>query len=52
MVIDATAIPARVGLWIEFTPPQTHNEGNGRSVVSFGVGSTLVYASGHCPPGG
>jgi hypothetical protein len=52
MVIDATAIPAGVGLWIEFTPPQTHNEGNGQSFVSFGSGYTLVYASGRCPAGG
>ena len=52
MVIDATAIPAGVGLWIEFTPPQTHNEGNGQSFVSFGSGYTLVYASGRCPSGG
>ena len=52
MVIDATAIPAGVGVWIEFTPPQTHNEANGQSFVSFGSGYTLVYASGHCPSGG
>jgi len=52
MVIDATAIPAGVGLWIEFIPPQTHNEGNGQSFVSFGSDYTLVYASGRCPSRG
>ena len=52
MVIDAAAIPPGVGLWIEFTPPLTQNEGNGRSVVSFGTGYMLVCASGHCPLGG
>ena len=52
MVIDATAIPPGVGLWIEFTPPQTHNEGNGQSFISFGSGYMLVYASGRCPSGG
>jgi len=51
MVIDTAAIPAGVGLWIEFTPPQTQNQGNGQSVVSFGSAYMLVYASGHCPPG-
>jgi hypothetical protein len=52
MVIDAAAIPPGVGLWIEFTPPQTQNQSNGQSVVSFGSSYMLVYASGHCPPGG
>jgi hypothetical protein len=52
MVIDPAAIPAGVGLWIEFTPPQTQNHSNGQSVVSFGSAYGLVYASGHCPPGG
>jgi hypothetical protein len=52
MVIDVAAIPAGVGVWIEFTPPLTQNQGNGHSVVTFGTASMLVYASGHCPPGG
>jgi hypothetical protein len=51
MVIDAAAIPPGVGLWIEFIPPQTQNQSNGTSVVSFGSAYMLVYASGHCPPG-
>ena len=52
LVIDTAAIPKGVGLWIEFTPPQTTNAGNGLSSVGFSVGDTLVYASGRCPSAG
>ena len=51
LVINTAAIPHGVGLWIEFTPPQTTNQGNGLSTVGFGAGYTLVYASGRCPSG-
>jgi hypothetical protein len=47
MVIDTAAIPHGVGLWIEFSPPQTTNMGTG-----FSTGRELVYASGRCPSGG
>jgi hypothetical protein len=52
MVIDRAAIPPGVGLWIEFTPPQETNLGNGLSSQSFGMSEELVYASGRCPSGG
>ena len=51
MVIDAAAIPPGVGLWIEFTPPQTQNQGNSQLVVSFGSAYMLRVRERTLPSG-
>jgi hypothetical protein len=49
--INTTAIPARIGLWITLSPPATQAAHDGRHSTMFSATWTLVYASGHCPPG-
>jgi hypothetical protein len=49
--INTTAIPARIGLWITLSPPATRAAHDGRRNTVFSATWTLVYASGHCPPG-
>jgi len=49
--INTTAIPARIGLWITLSPPATQAAQDGLRSTAFAATWTLVYASGHCPPG-
>ena len=49
--INATAIPARIGLWITLSPPATRGTHDGRRSIDFAASWALVYASGRCPPG-
>jgi hypothetical protein len=49
--INATAIPARIGLWITLSPPATRGTHDGRRSIDFAATWTLVYASGRCPLG-
>jgi hypothetical protein len=45
--INPSAIPARIGLWINVSPPARHGPGS----AYFSANWTLVYASGRCPSG-
>lgn len=45
--INPSAIPARIGLWINVSPPARHGTGS----AYFSADWTLVYANGRCPPG-
>jgi len=47
LTINRSAIPARVGLWINVTPPAGH----GPDSTAFSADLRLVYASGRCPAG-
>ncbi|HEX3492898.1 MAG TPA: hypothetical protein VHU92_26380 [Streptosporangiaceae bacterium] len=47
LTIHRSAIPARVGLWINVRPPAGHGPGGG----VFSADLSLVYASGRCPSG-
>ena len=49
--INTSAIPARIGLWIALSPPATRATQDGLRSTTFAATWTLVYASGHCPPG-
>ncbi len=48
--IDPAAIPARVGLWINVSPPSARSGRHGRG-IGFAASWTLVYAGGRCPAG-
>jgi hypothetical protein len=45
--INPPAIPARIGLWINISPPARHGPGR----AAFSASWTLVNASGRCQPG-
>jgi hypothetical protein len=45
--INPSAIPGRIGLWINVSPPARHGPGS----ADFSASWTLVYASGRCTPG-
>ena len=45
--INPAAIPARIGLWINVSPPSAQS-GPGRG-IEYSASWTLVYASGRCP---
>ena len=45
--INPSAIPARIGLWINVSPPAQHGPGS----ADFSADWALVYASGRCPSG-
>jgi hypothetical protein len=45
--INPPAIPARIGLWINVSPPARHGPGR----AAFSASWTLVNASGRCQPG-
>jgi hypothetical protein len=47
--IDKSAIPPRIGLWLNVTSPQTQPGPGGLHIVSFSFSSALIYASGRCP---
>jgi hypothetical protein len=49
--IGTAAIPARVGLWITLSPPAAQAAQDRPRSAQFSASWTLVYASGHCPPG-
>jgi len=44
-VINPSAVPTRVGLWINVSPPARHGPGG----ADFSASWTLVYASDRCP---
>jgi hypothetical protein len=47
--INAAAIPAPIGLWINVSPPSAQPGRHGRRSIEFSASWTLVYASGRCP---
>jgi hypothetical protein len=49
--IGTAAIPARIGLWITVSPPAAQAAQDRPRSAQFSASWTLVYASGHCPPG-